>query len=148
MNVSTPTGRWGPCCSIAATGRTATTLLMSAAAKSRQLISAQSLVGSIQFSWRSTGPRGYGFDLDLEFGARESLNDHQRGRRGWSANKFVTHPHIAAQIFGGSDVRVQANDVCERHTGLVEDCANCAKAKPRLTLGVIGNDSVSIDAQL
>ena len=47
MNLSTPTGRCGPCCSIAATGSTATTLLMSAAAKSRQLISAQSFVGSM-----------------------------------------------------------------------------------------------------
>src|SRR3984885_5036492 len=50
MSMSTQTGRWGPCCSIAATGSTATTLLMSAAAKSRQLISAQNLVGNIQIS--------------------------------------------------------------------------------------------------
>src|SRR5579863_7259250 len=105
MNVSTPTGRWGPCCSIAATGRTATTLLMSAAAKSRQLISAQNLVGSMRISWssqgwRSAGARGDRLDLDLEFGPGESLNDHQgRGRRR-TAHESIARPHIAAQIFG------------------------------------------------
>src|SRR5271166_5199164 len=148
MNMSTPTGKWGPCCSTAATGRTATTLLISVAAKSRQLISAQNLVGSTRFSSRLRRTRGDGLDLDLEFGARESLNDHQRGRRRRIAYKFVTHLHIAAQIFGRSDVRIQPDDVVKRHGGLAKDCSNCAKAKPRLTLGVIGNDAVSIDPQL
>src|SRR5208337_2640593 len=133
MNMSTPTGKWGPCCSTAATGRTATTLLMSVAAKSRQLISAQNLVGSTRISSRSRRTRGDDLDLDLEFGASESLNDHQRGRRR-IAYKFVTHLHIAAQIFGRSDVRIQPDDVVKRHGRLAEDCDNCAKTKPRLTL--------------
>src|SRR5579863_8416639 len=98
MNVSTPTGRCGPCCSIAATGSTATALLMSAAAKSRQLISAQNLVGSISLSLGSRGLRGDRLDLDLEFRAREALNDHQRRSRRRFADKFVTHFHIADQI--------------------------------------------------
>src|SRR5271170_3684166 len=69
MNVSTPTGRCGPCCSIAATGSTATTLLMSAAAKSRQPISAQYFVGSIRFFSVALGRAGGdGLDFDLEFG--------------------------------------------------------------------------------
>src|SRR5277367_6414014 len=106
MNMSTPTGRWGPCCSIAATGRTATTLLMSAAAKSRQLISAQNLVGIIRVSRRSSRTRGDGLDLDLEFGPGESLNDHQSRRRRRIAHEFVAHFHVAAQILGRNDVRV------------------------------------------
>src|SRR5271157_4523039 len=148
MNMSTPTGKCGPCCSTAATGSTATTLLMSVAAKSRQLISAQNLVGNTRFSSRSRRARGDGLDLDLEFGARESLNDHQRGRRRRIAYKFVTHLHIAAQIFGRRDVCIQPHDVVSRHAGFAQDRDNCAKAKPRLTLGVLGNDAVSIDPQL
>src|SRR6185437_8987605 len=97
MNISTPPGRWGPCCSIAATGRTATTLLMSAAAKSRQLISAQNLVGSIRIS-HSGRARGDGLDFDLEFGTGEPLNDQQcRGRRR-IAHELVAHRNVAAQI--------------------------------------------------
>src|SRR5665213_87654 len=103
MSISTPTGRWGPCCSIAATGRTATTLLMSAAAKSRHDISAQNLVGGIRISRRSRRPRGDGLDLDLEFGPSKTLNDHQsRGRRR-IADEFVAHLHIAAQILSRND---------------------------------------------
>src|SRR5215471_12407277 len=115
MNMSTPTGRCGPCCSIAATGKTATTLLMSAPAKSRQLISAQNLVGSMRISVRSRGARGDGLDLDFEFGPSETLNDHQsRGRRR-IAYKFVTHLHVAGQILGRGDIGVEADQVSERH---------------------------------
>src|SRR5277367_1727536 len=113
MNMSTPTGRWGPCCSIAATGRTATTLLMSAAAKSRQLISAQNLVGSMRISWRLRPTRGDGLDLDLEFGPGETLDDHQGRGGGRITHKFVTHLHVAAQILGRGDKGVEAHQVGE-----------------------------------
>src|SRR5271169_1851490 len=100
MNISTPTGRCGPCCSIAATGSTATTPLMSAAAKSRQLISAQYLVGSIPLSSTSRRTRGDRLDFHLELRARESLHDHQRRGRRRRAYEFIAHLHVAAQIFG------------------------------------------------
>src|SRR5262245_47397056 len=51
MNVSTPSGRCGPCCSTAATGRMAIQRPVSPAAKSCQVISSQLRFGSI-------GPRG------------------------------------------------------------------------------------------
>src|ERR1700733_6081892 len=148
MNMSTPTGRWGPCCSIAATGRTATTLLMSAAAKSRQVISAQNLVGSIWISRRSRRPRGDGLNLDLKFGPSKALNDHQsRGRRR-IAHEFVAHLHVTAQILSRNDVRVQANKIGERHRCFAEDGGNGAKTKTRLGLHVLGNDAVEANPQL
>src|SRR6476659_10402194 len=121
MNISTPTGRCGPCCSIAATGRTATTLLMSAAAKSRQLISAQNLVGSMRISRRSGGSCSDGLDLDLEFGPSKTLNDHQS--RGWRriAHEFVAHLHVAAQILSRNDVGGQPAEIGERHRCFAED---------------------------
>src|ERR1700690_3983963 len=148
MNISTPTGRGGPCCSIAATGRTATTLLMSAVAKSRQLISAQNLVGSTRISRGSSHTRGDGLDLDLEFGAGESLNDHQSRRWRRIAYEFVAHLHVAAQILSRNDVRVQANEISERHRCFAEDRGNGAKAKPRLSLHVLGNDAIAANPQL
>src|SRR5580692_5313325 len=140
--MSTPTGRCGPCCSTAATGRTATTLLMSAAAKSRQDISAQNLVGSIWISRRSRRPRGDGLDLDFKFGPSKTLNDHQSG--GWRriAHEFVTHLHVTAQILRRGDIGVQTNDVRERHRGFAKDCGYGAKTKTRLRLHVLGNDPV------
>src|SRR5271154_5929039 len=148
MNMSTPTGRWGPCCSMAATGRTATTLLMSAAAKSRQLISAQNLVGSIWISRRSRRARGDGLDLDLKFRPSKTLNDHQcRGRRR-IAHEFVAHLHVAAQILSRNDVCVQANEISERHRCFTEDRGNRAKAKARLSLHILGNDAVAANPQL
>src|ERR1700758_3985329 len=128
MNMSTPTGRCGPCCSIAATGRTATTLLMSAAAKSRQLISAQNLVGGMQ-NLLSRGARGDGLDLDFEFGPSETLNDHQTRRRRRIAHEFGTHLHVAAQILGRGDIGVDADEVMKRHRRFAEDCDNSAKTK-------------------
>src|ERR1700730_1731747 len=148
MNMSTPTGKWGPCCSIAATGRTATTLLMSAAAKSRQDISAQNLVGSIWISRRSRRPRGHGLDLDFKLWPSKTLNDHQsRGRRR-IAHEFVAHLHVTAQILSRNDVGVQANEISERHRGFAEDRGNGAKAKTRLHLHVLGNDGVGANRQL
>src|SRR5580693_8509581 len=148
MNISTPTGRWGPCCSMAATGRTATTLLMSAAAKSRQLISAQNLVGSIWISRRSRRSRGDGLDLDLEFGPSKTLNDHQsRGRRR-IAHEFVAHLHVAAQILSRNDVGVQPDEIGERHRCFAEDRGNGVKAKTRLSFRVLGNDAVAVNPQL
>src|SRR5258708_28924814 len=102
MNVSTPTGRCGPCCSIAATGSTAITLAMSAFWKSFQLISAHIFVGSrgesILFYVPIVGsgrPRGDRLDLDLELTPRKARNDHQRrgGRR--VAYELIAHLHIA-----------------------------------------------------
>src|SRR5271154_767290 len=149
MNVSTPTGRCGPCCSIAATGSTATTLLMSAAAKSRQPISAQYFVGSIRFFSVASGlAGGDGLDFDFEFGAREPLHDHQcRSRRG-GAHKFIPHFHVSAQIFGGADVGIDPYDVGERHSGLAQDRRDRAKTQARLGLDGVGNYAVSPDAQL
>src|SRR5271155_3500211 len=148
MNMSTPTGRWGPCCSIAATGRTATTLLMSAAAKSRQLISAQNLVGSIWISRRSRRSRGDGLDLDFKLWPSKTLNDHQsRGRRR-IAHEFVAHLHVTAQILSRNDVRVQANEISKRHRCFAKDRGNGAKAKTRLSLHVLGNDAVGANPQL
>src|SRR5271155_2523014 len=99
--MSTPTGRWGPCCSIAATGSTATTLLMSVAAKSRQPISAQNLVGSMPIlPSRSGRLRRDRLDLDLEFGTPKPLNDHERRGRRRLADELITDLHVSAQIFG------------------------------------------------
>src|SRR5580693_816924 len=148
MKASTPTGRWGPCCSIAATGRTATTLLMSVAAKSRQLISAQNLVGGMRISRRSRLARGDGFDLDLEFGPSEPLDDHQSRSRGRTAHKFVTHLHISSQILGRGDIGVEANEIGKRHRRLAKDCDDGAKAKTRLSLDIVGNDAVAANSQL
>src|SRR5580698_217172 len=111
MNMSTPTGRWGPCCSIAATGRTATTRLMSTAAKSRQLISAQNLVGSMRISRSSMLTCGDGLDLDFEFGPSETLNDHQSRSRGRCAHEFVAHFHVAGQILRRGDIGVYTDHV-------------------------------------
>src|SRR3984893_904720 len=148
MNISTPTGRWGPCCSMAATGRTATTLLMSAAAKSRQLISAQNLVGSMRTSRRSRRSRGDGLDLDLEFGPSKTLNDHQsRGRRP-IAHEFVAHLHVAAQILSRNDVGVQANEIGERHRCFGEDRGKGGQAKTRPGLHVLRSDAVDANPQL
>src|SRR6202453_4298417 len=143
MSMSTPTGRWGPCCSIAATGRTATTLLISAAAKSRQLISAQNLVGSMRISRRSRRSRGDGLDLDFKFRPRKTLNDHQSRRWRRIAHEFVAHLHIAAQILSRNDVGVQANEIRERHGCFAEDSGNGMKAKTRLSLDVLGNGAVA-----
>src|SRR5277367_6088902 len=122
MNVSTPTGRCGPCCSIAATGSTATTLLMSAAAKSRQPISAQYFVGSIRFFSVASGRAG--------------------------GHKFIPHFHVSAQIFGGADVGIDPHDVGERHSGLAQDRRDRSKTQARLRLDGFGNDAVPPDAQL
>src|SRR5271163_691009 len=149
MNVSTPTGRCGPCCSIAATGSTATTLLMSAAAKSRQPISAQYFVGSIRFFSVASGlAGGDSLDFDLEFGAREPLHDHQCRSRRRGAYKFIPHFHVSAQIFGGADVGIDPHDVGERHSGLAQDRRDRSKTQARLGLDGVGNYAVSPDAQL
>src|SRR5271154_2678288 len=149
MNVSTPTGRCGPCCSIAATGSTATTLLMSAAAKSRQPISAQYFVGSIRFFSVASGlAGGDGLDFDLEFGAREPLHYHQCRSRRWGAYKFIPHFHVSAQIFGGADVGIDPHDVGERHSGLAQDRRDRPKTEARLRLDGFGNGAVPPDAQL
>src|SRR5260370_28487157 len=93
MNVSTPTGRCGPCCWTAGTGSTAITLAMSAFWKSFQLISAHIFVGSMGESILfyvpivgSGRPRGDRLDLDLELTPRKARNDHQSrgGPRGVS----------------------------------------------------------------
>src|SRR5580704_18379240 len=148
MNMSTPTGKWGPCCSIAATGRTATTLLMSAAAKSRQLISAQNLVGSIWVSRRSRRSRGDGLDLDFKLWPSKTLNDHQsRGRRR-IAHEFIAHLHVAAQILSRNDVGVQTNEIGKRHRRFAEDRGNGAKAKARLSLHILRNDPITANPQL
>src|ERR1700722_20235778 len=55
MKLSTPSGRWGPCCSVAASGSTAIQRAVSAGVKSAQVISAQSRFGSIVM--RSRQPR-------------------------------------------------------------------------------------------
>src|SRR5215469_1790985 len=47
MNPSTPSGRWGPCCSVAASGRTAIHRAVSDAVKSLQFISVHSRFGNI-----------------------------------------------------------------------------------------------------
>src|SRR5580693_6750112 len=105
---------------------------MSAAAKSRQLISAQNLVGNIWISRRSRRSRGDGLDLDFKLWPSKTLNDHQsRGRRR-IAHEFVAHLHVAAQILSRNDVGVQANEVGERHGSFAEDCSKGAKAKTRL----------------
>src|ERR1700722_17520905 len=121
---------------------------MSAAAKSRQLISAQNLVGSMRTSRRSRRSRGDGLDLDLEFGPSKTLNDHQsRGRRR-IAHEFVAHLHVAAQILSRNDVGVQANEIGERHRCFGEDRGKGAKAKTRLGLHVLRNDAVDANPQL
>src|SRR3989441_1042005 len=56
MKVSTPSGRCGPCCSVAASGRTATQRLVSDAAKSVQVISAHSRFGNIDVRPRQARP--------------------------------------------------------------------------------------------
>ena len=45
MKLSTPRGRWGPCCSVAASGSTAIQRTVSAGVNSAQVISAQSRFG-------------------------------------------------------------------------------------------------------
>src|ERR1700724_2753969 len=57
MNISVPRGRCGPCCSVAATGRTAMVRAMSRASKSVQVISAQNLVSVIKESRARRGRR-------------------------------------------------------------------------------------------
>src|SRR5580693_5962040 len=121
---------------------------MSAAAKSRQDISAQNLVGSIWISRRSRRPRGDGLDLDFKFGPSKTLNDHQsRGRRR-IAHEFIAHLHVAAQILSRNDVGVQTNKISERHRCFAEDRGYCVKAKTRLSLHVLRNDAVAADPQL
>src|SRR5215204_3379078 len=70
MNVSTPSGRCGPCCSTAATGSTAIQRAVSAPAKSCQVISSQSRFGSMR-----SCPR------DLAAGAEERGRDANGPRR-------------------------------------------------------------------
>src|SRR5580704_15475162 len=121
---------------------------MSAAAKSRQDISAQNLVGSIWISRRSRRPRGDGLDIDFKSGPSKTLNDHQsRGRRR-IAHEFVAHLHVAAQILSRNDVGVQANEIGERHRCFGEDRGKGAKAKTRLGLHVLRNDAVDANPQL
>src|SRR5215212_768207 len=56
MNVSTPSGRCGPCCSTAATGSTAIQRAVSAPPKSCQVISSQSRFGSMRSCPRDLPP--------------------------------------------------------------------------------------------
>src|SRR4051812_45593426 len=147
MSMSTPTGRCGPCCSIAPTGRTATTLLMSAAAKSRQLISAQNLVGGMQVS-KGSNARGDGLDLDLELGPRETLHDQERGGRRRIAHEFVARFHVAAERLARRHVGVDADDVLNRHRGFRQDRSDGEEAEPRLGLGALRNNAVLANPQL
>src|SRR6478752_3249583 len=121
---------------------------MSAAAKSRQLISAQNLVGSMQISSGSRLTRSDGFDLDFEFGPRKTLNDHQSRRWGRIAHEFVTHLHVAAQIMRRRDISVQADQVRERHRRFAKDCDYGVKAETRLSLHIIRDDPVATNSQL
>ncbi len=50
MNVSTPSGRCGPCCSTAASGKTAIQRAVSPSAISGQVMSIQLRLGSINVS--------------------------------------------------------------------------------------------------
>src|SRR6202044_1358010 len=97
---------------------------------------------------RSTRTRGDGLDLDLEFGAGETLDDNQSRSRGRIAPKFVTPLHVAAQILGRSDIGIQADEIPERHRRFAKDRLNGVKAKTRLRFHVVGNDAVAADSQL
>src|ERR1700677_780018 len=121
---------------------------MSAAAKSRQDISAQNLVGSMRISRRSRRSCGDGLDLDFKFRPSKTLNDHQC--RSWRrvAHNFVTHLHVAAQILRRGDIGIDANEIRERHRCFAEDRGNGAKAETRLSLHILGNDAVAANPQL
>src|SRR4051794_39666698 len=97
MYVSTPTGRWGPCCSTAATGRTAMARLMSRVRKSSVVRSSQKRAGISNSSW-SIYPGRDRFDLHLEFRPGETRHDHQgRGRRR-RTHMPVADLHIGLQV--------------------------------------------------
>ena len=61
----------------------------------------------------SSGARGDRLDFHLEFRAREALHDHQGGGGRRIADKFVTHLHVAAQIFGRRHEGVDPHDIAQ-----------------------------------
>src|SRR5271170_6832273 len=148
MKASTPTGRCGPCCSMAATGNTAMTRDMSKAWKSFQPISAHILVGNIACLPGSTLSRRHSLDLDLEFGPGKALHDHQGGGRRRVADKFIANLHIAGQAIGADHIGVESNEIGKSHVGLGEDGGDRRKAEPRLIFDAGRNYAVQADAEL
>src|SRR5215471_5572804 len=66
MKLSTPSGRCGPCCSVAANGSTAIQRAVSAAPKSAQVISDHSRFGNVAMRPRQPQPAALSFEVYQE----------------------------------------------------------------------------------
>ena len=101
MKVSTPTGRCGPCCSTAATGRTAIVRLMSRVRKSSVVRSSQERGGHRPLLYHPA-LAAIDLDLDLELRPGEAGDDHQgRGRRR-RGDVAVAHLHVGLERWARS----------------------------------------------
>src|SRR5258707_8989045 len=94
------------------------------------------------------GPGRDDFDLDEEFGTRETAYDHQRRRRRRIADELVACRHIAFQMLAPGNEGVDPHHIRKPKSRILQHRLDIAEAKLRLLLDSPRHAVGGIDPEL